>query len=113
MLAKRVIPCLDVRNGKVVKGVNFEGIKDVGDPVALALFDEFGRHMGAALCAVMFAYDPDRVALAGGIANNYPFFRKAMEAYVKEHFPYRKAVERLRIDICTDGNLPVVGAALL
>lgn len=36
MLAKRIIPCLDVRNGKVVKGVNFEGIKEVGDPVALA-----------------------------------------------------------------------------
>lgn len=37
MLAKRIIPCLDVRNGKVVKGVNFEGIKDVGDPVELAI----------------------------------------------------------------------------
>lgn len=36
MLAKRIIPCLDVRNGKVVKGVNFEGVKDVGDPVACA-----------------------------------------------------------------------------
>ncbi|MDE6580788.1 MAG: imidazole glycerol phosphate synthase subunit HisF, partial [Ruminiclostridium sp.] len=36
MLAKRIIPCLDVRNGKVVKGVNFEGIKEVGDPVAYA-----------------------------------------------------------------------------
>ena len=36
MLAKRIIPCLDVRNGKVVKGVNFEGIKDVGDPVLSA-----------------------------------------------------------------------------
>ena len=36
MLAKRIIPCLDVRNGKVVKGVNFKGIKDVGDPVELA-----------------------------------------------------------------------------
>ena len=36
MLAKRIIPCLDVRNGKVVKGVNFEGVKDVGDPVASA-----------------------------------------------------------------------------
>jgi cyclase len=36
MLSKRIIPCLDVRNGKVVKGVNFEGVKDVGDPVALA-----------------------------------------------------------------------------
>lgn len=36
MLAKRIIPCLDVRDGKVVKGVNFEGIKDVGDPVQCA-----------------------------------------------------------------------------
>lgn len=36
MLAKRIIPCLDVRNGKVVKGVNFEGIKDIGDPVEYA-----------------------------------------------------------------------------
>lgn len=38
MLAKRIIPCLDVRNSKVVKGVNFEGVKDVEDPVALAQF---------------------------------------------------------------------------
>ena len=36
MLAKRIIPCLDVRNGKVVKGVNFVGIKEVGDPVECA-----------------------------------------------------------------------------
>lgn len=36
MLAKRIIPCLDVRNGKVVKGVKFEGVKDVGDPVECA-----------------------------------------------------------------------------
>ncbi len=36
MLAKRIIPCLDVRNGKVVKGVNFHGIQDVGDPVECA-----------------------------------------------------------------------------
>ncbi len=36
MLAKRIIPCLDVRNGKVVKGVNFEGVRDIGDPVECA-----------------------------------------------------------------------------
>ena len=41
MLAKRIIPCLDIRNGKVVKGVNFEGIRDVGDPVELAI--EYNR----------------------------------------------------------------------
>ena len=37
MLAKRIIPCLDVRDGKVVKGVNFVGIKEVGDPVQCAI----------------------------------------------------------------------------
>lgn len=36
MLVKRIIPCLDVRDGKVVKGVHFEGIQEVGDPVELA-----------------------------------------------------------------------------
>ena len=38
MLTKRIIPCLDVRNGRVVKGVNFEGLRDIDDPVAMAKF---------------------------------------------------------------------------
>ena len=36
MITKRIIPCLDVRNGRVVKGTNFEGIRDVADPVEMA-----------------------------------------------------------------------------
>ena len=36
MLAKRLIPCLDVKNGRVVKGINFEGLRDAGDPVEVA-----------------------------------------------------------------------------
>ena len=36
MLTKRIIPCLDVRDGRVVKGMNFSGLKDVSSPVALA-----------------------------------------------------------------------------
>ncbi len=38
MLAKRIIPCLDVKDGRVVKGVNFVNIRDAGDPVELAKF---------------------------------------------------------------------------
>ena len=38
MVAKRIIPCLDVKEGRTVKGVNFEGLRDVGDAV------ELGRH---------------------------------------------------------------------
>jgi len=38
MITKRIIPCLDVRNGRVVKGVNFEGLHDVSSPVELAAY---------------------------------------------------------------------------
>lgn len=41
MLTKRIIPCLDVRDGRVVKGLNFESIRDAGDPVELAA--RYGR----------------------------------------------------------------------
>jgi len=37
MLAKRIIPCLDIKDGRTVKGVNFENIRDAGDPVELAI----------------------------------------------------------------------------
>src|SRR5690625_5847667 len=36
MLMKRIIPCLDIKDGRTVKGVNFEGLVDAGDPVELA-----------------------------------------------------------------------------
>lgn len=36
MLTKRIIPCLDIKDGRTVKGINFEGIRDAGDPVELA-----------------------------------------------------------------------------
>ena len=43
MLTKRIIPCLDVKNGRVVKGVNFVNLMDAGDPVeAAAAYDEAG-----------------------------------------------------------------------
>ncbi|MBQ1217352.1 MAG: imidazole glycerol phosphate synthase subunit HisF [Clostridia bacterium] len=38
MITKRIIPCLDVKNGRVVKGVNFEGLSDVSSPTALAKY---------------------------------------------------------------------------
>ena len=38
MITKRIIPCLDVKNGRVVKGVNFEGLRDVSSPVDLAKY---------------------------------------------------------------------------
>lgn len=43
MLAKRIIPCLDVKDGRVVKGINFVNLRDAGDPVEIAhIYDEEG-----------------------------------------------------------------------
>ena len=43
MFTKRIIPCLDVHNGRVVKGINFVNLKDAGDPVAVAAaYDKAG-----------------------------------------------------------------------
>ena len=43
MITKRIIPCLDVRNGKVVKGIKFEGVKDIEDPIKLAkIYNDMG-----------------------------------------------------------------------
>ncbi|MDP2888428.1 MAG: HisA/HisF-related TIM barrel protein, partial [Bacteroidota bacterium] len=43
MLAKRIIPCLDVNAGRVVKGVNFVSLRDAGDPIEIARrYDEQG-----------------------------------------------------------------------
>ena len=38
MLSKRIIPCLDIKDGRTVKGINFENIRDAGDPVELAMY---------------------------------------------------------------------------
>ena len=43
MLAKRIIPCLDIKDGRVVKGVNFVNLRDAGDPVEQArIYDQAG-----------------------------------------------------------------------
>jgi cyclase len=48
VLAKRIIPCLDVKAGRVVKGINFEDLKDAGDPVELAAY--YDRQNADELC---------------------------------------------------------------
>jgi cyclase len=83
LLLKRIIPCLDCDAGRVVKGVNFRGIKDVGDPVALAeryeadgadelvFYDITASHEGRGIMAKLVRDVCDRVfmpiTVGGGI----------------------------------------------
>ena len=78
MVSIRLIPCLDIKDGRVVKGVNFKGLRDAGDPVArrtLQVIGEAGLEVPAgaeveALCyatgdVTAFEHTVDRLRAAG------------------------------------------------
>ena len=84
-----------------------------GDPEALKIFKEFGRHLGYAVSIVMFAYDPSHVVFGGGIANAHPLFKDSIMEYLRENFPLSKSVDRLVIDAQTSIDTPILGASLI
>src|SRR5271156_6860880 len=65
MLAKRIIPCLDVTGGRVVKGVNFVNLRDAGDPVELA--DRYNRDGGDELVFLDITASSDARAIMADV----------------------------------------------
>src|SRR3990172_159787 len=66
-LAKRIIPCLDVTAGRVVKGINFVGLRDAGDPVEIARrYDEQGADELAFLDITASSDGRDLIVSGGG-----------------------------------------------
>ena len=84
-----------------------------GDEEAIALFKEFGRHLGYAVSIMMYAYDPSHIVFGGGIANALPLFKDAIMDYLRENFPFPKNVEKLVIDVQTSIDAPILGASLI
>lgn len=80
---------------------------------AVHLFDEFGRNLGFAVCAILYSYDPECIVIGGGITKGAPLFMPALKSFVKANFPYHKTVENLRIEIMNNDDIPVIGAASL
>ena len=94
MITKRIIPCLDVRDGRVVKGVNFEGVKDVSCPVELAarysaegadelvFYDITASHEGRALFTDVLTRVAERVFIpltVGGGINTLADFDRVLK----------------------------------
>ena len=62
MFTKRIIPCLDVNNGRVVKGVNFVNLRDAGDPVEIAAaYDKENNLVGVTSKPVTVAAEYDTI----------------------------------------------------
>lgn len=81
-----------------------------GDPAALALWHEFGTHVGDLVMMVLYVYDPEAIVFGGSIAHAYEFFHEAMYERLKV-FPYAKTVEGVHI-CCSDiEHLGLLGAS--
>jgi len=83
-----------------------------GDKIALAVFEQFGYDLGTAIKSILFAVDPDYVVLGGSLAKNFPYFQKSMWEKVNS-YPYKYALENLKIEASEDPDIAVLGAAAL
>ncbi|WP_337042308.1 ROK family protein [Emticicia sp. 17c] len=83
-----------------------------GDKKSIMLWKEFGAHLGTALKAVMYVYDPEAIVLGGSLAKAYPFFKDGMYAALSD-FSFPESLKRLKIFQSTDDNIALLGAAAL
>ena len=86
---------------------------EAGDPAAIALFEEFGRHLGYLLSVVMFAYDPSAIVIGGGVANAHNLFSESMFRTLRDRYPYAHVLGSLDVHFMPDDQTAVIGASLL
>lgn len=83
-----------------------------GDPKALKLYEELGTHLGRAIRAILYSYDPELILLGGSVSASYPYFQQAMWQEIKK-LAYSKTVSRLRLEISELKDVALLGTAAL
>lgn len=83
-----------------------------GDGEAIAIFHEFGLHLGRAMLVTLYAYDPEIIVLGGSVSQSFQFFEKGMWESLQECvFPH--ALKTLRIECSQLRDIAVIGASCL
>jgi glucokinase len=83
-----------------------------GNSASLTQWEEFGRHFGAAVQAVLYTYDPEAIILGGSLAKAFQFFKKSMEESFQD-FIYPEIINKLTILVSKNENIALLGAAAL
>ena len=118
-----MLPYLDLTLEDYASGQFFERVHGLsgrevseraerGDPAALKIFAEYGRHLGEAVKAICYAVDPEAIILGGSVSKAFRFFREAMRAAFQS-YAYSLAKERLVIEVSETENVAILGAAAL
>lgn len=82
------------------------------DSVALGAFNEYGKHLGEAIKAILYLFAPEMIVLGGSISNAYPFFKDAV-MHSLGSFAYQKQLEHFKIETSDLVDSPILGAAAL
>ena len=93
-------------------GKKAKDLAEIGDENALKIWEEFGKHIGALVKIILFAYDPDAIIFGGSIAQAYSFFEKAMRKEMTT-FDYPETVKKIKILTSTRDDISILGAAAL
>jgi glucokinase len=95
-----------------MSGRELAGRAERGDAPALAIFAEFGHHVGEAVKAICYAVDPEIIVLGGSVSRSFRFFQAALwEAF--QTYAYSLAKERLKIEVSETEGIAILGAAAL
>lgn len=95
-----------------VAGDQLQQRAEAGDAEALALYHQYGTHLGQALHTLLYALSPEAIFLGGSIAGCYEFFREGMQASLQT-FPFKRVLARLVIQPSALRNAGILGASAL
>lgn len=93
-------------------GSKLAQLASTGEPEALRIFTEFGKHLGHAIMAILYSFDPELIILGGSVSKSYSFFKEAMWASFQE-FAYHKVPQRLQVKVSNIPDIAVLGAGAL
>lgn len=93
-------------------GAEWHALAQHGDAEALAIYAEFGRHLGNAIQVILYALSPEAIFLGGSVSRGFDFFRSGLYDSLRA-FPFEMVKERLVIAPSAIGNAAILGAAAL
>lgn len=95
-----------------LEGTEVLALATKGDAHGLAIYNQFGRHLGEVVKFILYAFSPEAIFLGGSVSNGFPFFKAALELSL-EDFPFKTVLNKLVIAPCAIDHVAVLGAGAL
>lgn len=95
-----------------MKGTKVYELAKRGDNTALSMYREMGKHLGNAISAILYTYDPEIIILGGSVSQAYSFYKESLWESIGQ-LAYKPIIERLTIEISDQKDIAVLGASAL